>query len=131
MKNKKNRSNFSKNLIKIRKEKGLTQIDLANLTGFSRRMIAYYETNAINPPIDKIEIIAKILSVNITSLIETKEATEIQNEFSEINTKTIKKIKQILSLSTEKRHLVYSYVDSLLEKDKIKKKQKQLAESKK
>lgn len=131
MKNKKNRSNFSKNLIKIRKEKGLTQIDLANLTGFSRRMIAYYETNAINPPIDKIEIIAKALSVNITSLIETKEATEIQNEFSEINTKTIKKIKQILSLSTEKRHLVYSYVDSLLERDKTKKKEKQLSESNK
>ena len=127
MKNKKNRSIFSKNLIKIRKEKGLTQIDLANLTGFSRRMIAYYETNVINPPIDKIEIIAKALNVNITSLIETKETTEIQNKFSEINTKTLKRIKQILELSPENRHVVYSLVDSLLDK----KKQKQLAESKK
>ena len=35
-------------------------------------MIAYYETEAVKPPIDKIEIIAKALNVGINDLLETK-----------------------------------------------------------
>ncbi|HEY0089082.1 MAG TPA: helix-turn-helix transcriptional regulator [Candidatus Lokiarchaeia archaeon] len=126
---KKIKSSFGKNLFKIRKEKSLSQEKLSNLTGISQRMIAYYEKQAINPPLDKIEIIAKAINVNIADLIETKESSKIQDEISQINTKTLKRIKQILELSPEDRHVVYSLVDSLLEKDKTKKKEKQLVES--
>ena len=88
-------------------------------------MIAYYETEAVKPPIDKIEIIAKALNVGINDLLETKEPTKIQSMFAQLDGRTLNKLKDILSLSPEQRHLVYSYVDSLLDK----KKSKQLTES--
>ena len=67
------RPTFSKNLIRLRRERKLTQGDLAKLTGLSPRMIAYYETEAVKPPIDKIGIIAKVLNVNIDELLGLHE----------------------------------------------------------
>ena len=89
----------------------MTQGDLAKLTGLSPRMIAYYETEAVKPPIDKIGIIAKVLNVNIDELLGLHEPTALQNELINIDGRTLKKLKKILSLSTDQRHLVYSFVD--------------------
>jgi transcriptional regulator with XRE-family HTH domain len=65
MKNFNSRPTFSKNLIRLRKERRLSQSELAKLTNISKRMITYYETKAVKPPIDKIESIAKALNVSI------------------------------------------------------------------
>ncbi|HPL18765.1 MAG TPA: helix-turn-helix transcriptional regulator [Spirochaetota bacterium] len=116
MKNFETRPTFSKNLIRLRKERKLSQADLAQLTGLSPRMIAYYETEAVKPPIDKIGLIAKALKVKIEELLDFNEPTAIQKEFVNIDGRTLKKLKKILSLSTDERHLVYSFVDSLLMK---------------
>jgi transcriptional regulator with XRE-family HTH domain len=124
------RSNFSKNLIKFRKERKLTQDELAKLSGLTRRMIGYYEKEASKPPIDNIEAIAKALNITINDLLEKKDSTEIQNEFTDIDTRTLKKLKQILSLPKHERHIIYSMADSFLEKKK-KLNKKQLQESKK
>lgn len=109
-----NRPLFSQNLIKLRKERGLSQEELAGRTGLSKRMIAYYETEAVKPPIDKIETIANVLNVGINDLLESKKPNKIQSEFIQIDGRTLKKLKRILSLSPEDRHLVYSFVDSLI-----------------
>ncbi|MCK5017358.1 MAG: helix-turn-helix transcriptional regulator [Candidatus Peribacteraceae bacterium] len=119
MKNESKKSNFSKNLIKFRKLRGFSQEDLAKKTGYTHRMIAYYETKAVNPPLDKIVNLANILGVKITNLIETKENSKINEEidFSKLDTRTIKKFKQILDLSPMNRVTVYKLVESL-SKDK-------------
>jgi len=125
MKKKKNKSIFNNNLIRLRKERGLSQEELAKLSGISPRMIIYYESEAGNPPVDKIKNIADALKVNIEELLlddnEKKEKKPtLKNELLEINTKTLKRIKQILELTPEDRHVVYSLVDSLLDKKKSK-----------
>jgi transcriptional regulator with XRE-family HTH domain len=116
MKNYSDRPTFSKNLIRFRKERKLTQEELPQLAGLSKRMITYYETKAAKPPVDKIGILAKILHVSIDDLLGIHEPTTIQNEFINIDGRMLKKLKKILSLSTDDRHLVYSFVDSLLMK---------------
>lgn len=116
MKDYKNRPTFSRNLIKLRKERKWPQSELADKTGLPKRMIAYYETEAIKPPIDKVEIIAKVLKVKISDLLGTSEPTSIQNELMNIDSRTLNKIKNILALSAEERHIVYAFVDSLLSK---------------
>ena len=129
MKNKKHKTIFSQNLIRLRKERGLSQQDLANLSGLTQRMIVYYENEAVKPPIDKIEIIAKVLKININDLLSTSdEPLDIQNELSQIDARTLKKLKIILSLPKQQRHMIYSMAESFLEKSN---KEKQLAESKK
>ena len=119
----KEKSVFSHNLIRLRKTRGLTQKELAEKANLSQRMIVYYENEAGNPPIDKIKDIADALKVDIGDLLlkpteKKKNDTQFTDEITNINTKTVKKIQQILALSPEDRHVVYSLVDSLSSKRK-------------
>ena len=126
-----NKTTFSKNLSKIRKEKGLTLENLSKLTGLTQRMIFYYENQAVKPPIDKIEIIAKALNIKINDLLGTNESItplNEKNEFVELDARTIKKIKMILSLSKQERHIIYSLAETFI-RNKKKKKSKQSTES--
>ena len=118
MKPLKDRPQFSRNLVRLRKERRLTQEDLAKKTGLSKRVIAYYETEAVKPPIDNVEALAKALCVEISELLGTRTPTATQNEFENLNGRTLKQLKKILELTPEERHYVYAFVDSLLEKRK-------------
>ncbi len=105
---------LARNLIRLRKKHSLTQADLAKISGVSRRTIALYETHESNPPIDNIEKLAKALHVSIDKLINLEFSdNKLNDDFYNIDSRTLKKIKQILSLSPEQRHMVYSLVDSL------------------
>jgi transcriptional regulator with XRE-family HTH domain len=117
-------TNFSENLIRIRKLKGLSQKDLANLTGISSRMIYHYENHVSHPSIEKIDIIAKALNVSISELIGIEFSKINKNEtedFDNLNVKTIKQLKKILKLNPIDRSTVYKMVDLLLQKDEYKK----------
>jgi transcriptional regulator with XRE-family HTH domain len=114
---KKHRPVFSQNLVKFRKEKGLSQKDLADIAGLSQRMIVYYENKAVKPPIDKIGILAKVLNVEINDLLGISKDTEIQKEFVQIDARTLKKLKIILALPKHQRHIIYSMAESFLEQN--------------
>ena len=127
MNNSKTRTSFNNNLIKLRKERGFTQETLAKISGIPRHLIAYYETKPVKPPIDKVEKLATALNVNIDKLVNPHlNNTKNKNELLNLDSRTINKIKLILSLDKNDRHLVYSYADSLAKK----KKEKQLQNSK-
>jgi len=113
----KNKSLFSRNLKKYRKERGLSQRELAELSGLTLRMISYYENEASKPPIDNITAIAKALNVRINDLIgKENDVTDIQDELSKIDARTLKKIKLILSLTKQERHIIYSMAETFLKK---------------
>ena len=56
------KSIFSKKLSKARKERGLTQEELADELGISRNKICYYELNAKNPSISLISMFSKFFN---------------------------------------------------------------------
>jgi len=115
--NKKHRIPFSRNLLKFRKERGLSQQDLANRTGLTQRMIVYYENEAVKPPIDKIEILSKALDVAINELLGISTETKIQKEFTQIDARTLKKFRTILALPKHQRHIIYSMAESFLKQN--------------
>jgi transcriptional regulator with XRE-family HTH domain len=121
MKISKDRTSLADNIIYHRKKLGLTQNALADLAGVSRRMIAYYETKPATPPIDVIAAIAKALTIKIEDLIGQKVEKKLESEFLNVDARTLKKIKQILSLPRRQRHKVYEYVDLLISKGATKK----------
>ena len=54
-----------------RKQKGLTQIDLARLTGINRSMIGQLERGRFKPSIEQLEALAEALDFDITKLYVT------------------------------------------------------------
>lgn len=60
---------FSERLKKIREQKGLTQEQLAQRSGLSRRMIQKYESGVARPRYDASEKIASALDVPVSELL--------------------------------------------------------------
>ena len=59
----------------IRNDKGLTQVQLAELIGLSDRTIQYYEGNSRVPSLEVLKIIAEKLNVSLLVLLENEIAT--------------------------------------------------------
>lgn len=59
---------LGKNLARIRKEKGITQEKLQDLSGLDRGYISGVERGARNPSIKNIERLAKALGVSVSDL---------------------------------------------------------------
>ena len=62
-----------------RKEKGLTQIELANLTGINRSMIGQLENRTFKPSIAQLEALAEALDFDITALFVEGEKAKPKN----------------------------------------------------
>ena len=119
MENSSNKSVFAKNLIAIRKAKGLSQRDLAKLSNLSNRVIAYYETRSSIPSYKILAKIAKALDTSICSLIDPEYSDK---NILGLNMRTIKKIKLLDQLSPASQRKVLDYIKALLAQEKLIKK---------
>jgi len=64
---------FSKNLVLLRKNKGLTQSELASTVGLQTSTVGSYETGASLPSLASLVKIAEVLNVSINRLLTGKE----------------------------------------------------------
>lgn len=62
--------NFGNNLIKLRKQKNMTQMELASVLGISYSTIAMYETNKRQPRMEVVKKIADFFNVPVSELIQ-------------------------------------------------------------
>lgn len=62
-------------LLALRKAAGLSQADLADLTGLSSKTIAYWETSATPPRSDVLPQLAKALGVSVEDLLADHRPT--------------------------------------------------------
>jgi transcriptional regulator with XRE-family HTH domain len=65
---------FGSVLVKLRKQRGLTQAQLAEKMGTTKRAIAYYERSMKNPSIGTIVKIAEALGIQKEKLLKTPNA---------------------------------------------------------
>lgn len=110
-------SDFGKQLKSIRKSKGLTQVELANISGISRRAIAHYETQVIKPPVDKINILADVLNTSVDELLGKVKTKKKEN----VPFKIMKHVRIIEKLPQKDQNAIFQLIKSLAEKNKIKK----------
>lgn len=115
------RSIFAQNLIRFRRLRGFSQGDLAEASGISRRMVGHYEAHSTIPPIDKIEALAKALGVKPSQLLEdVQENTQgAEIDLSDIDPRSIKKLKDILSLPPEDRNDLYRILNKMVRKNQL------------
>ncbi len=98
---------FSDLLIKLRKEKGMTQKDLAEVLHISDKSISRWENGSNLPSLEMMYEISKVFGVPFNTLIKARVSNdnvddtykEIINELSVINKKKIKVFKIIILIS--------------------------------
>lgn len=71
---------FNKKLQELRKQKGMTQEELAEALFVSRAAISKWESGRGYPSIDSLQAIAKYFSVSVDQLLSTDEALELGKE---------------------------------------------------
>jgi transcriptional regulator with XRE-family HTH domain len=111
---------FGEKLRTIRRMKGLTQAQLADLANTSQRMIAHYESHIKRPPLDKINDFAVALNIPVEELLENPELTKEQRKKEEVSYSIMKRVKIIEQLPTRDQKAIFRLINSLAEKNKLK-----------
>ena len=109
-------SPFGERLFRIRKARGLTQGQLAELIDSSQRAISAYETVAQFPPAPVLVALAKALKVTTDELLglkSIKSAAPVVPEEAEAR-RLWKKFQLIMSLTEKDRRAVIRLVNSLV-----------------
>ncbi len=123
MKNEPTIIDFGKRLAKLRKASGLTQQQLGDKIGVSKRVIAYYEGETKYPPAHLIVPLSKALNVTADELLGVKEPKNILNDKHAAMWRRLK----VLETFTEKdKKAVLQYVSVIADKNKA---QQQSSES--
>ena len=109
------RETFSDRLARLRRAAGLTQRELADKTGISNRMIAYYETRSGSPPIQVVQKLAPALGVSADQLLGLDAAPTAVDAPSTLELRLWKKVRQLRNLPERRRRAILEVLDGLLD----------------
>lgn len=113
-------SEFGKNLSQIRKQRRLTQQQLAEFVDVQQRVISRWETGAVKPHLDHAIKLARVLEVSLDQLVLGDEADLAGPEF-EVQNKRLKELcRQVDQLRPEEQEVVCHVMDSLVRKERMK-----------
>jgi transcriptional regulator with XRE-family HTH domain len=105
---------FGDKLRYLRLEKGLTQTQLGDKVGLSKRMMAHYEKHATRPPTDKTALLAHALGVKMEDLLKNGPIDKTKRT----DPKFARKLEKAKALPTNDKQVLETMIDSLLKKNK-------------
>jgi transcriptional regulator with XRE-family HTH domain len=104
-------SEFGERLYNLRKQRGWTQIQLAEAIGSTQRAISRYETVAEYPPASVIVELAKALKVTSDELLGLKKPKPVKQDPE--TQRLWKKFVHVLELSEKDRRAIMRMINSL------------------
>jgi len=104
---------FGKRLLELRKVRGLTQVELAELTGSTQRAISYYENEASFPPAAAVIVLAKALYVTTDELLGLEQRETGPLETDPQLRRMWKRFQRVSSLPERDQRAVIRLINSL------------------
>jgi transcriptional regulator with XRE-family HTH domain len=101
------------NIIRYRKEKAMSQTDLAKKMKTSQRLVAYYENKASNIPLNKLHGVADALGVSVGALLDERPVNG--GVEPGIDVRLFKRLKQIEALPRRARDALIHSINTELE----------------
>jgi transcriptional regulator with XRE-family HTH domain len=102
---------FGQRLARVRKEKGYTQVELAEKMGIIQVLISDYERDKLRPYYDTIINFSKALGVSTDELLGIKLNKQNSNK---PNLKITRRMKKIEKLSESQQRFIFKTIDSLI-----------------
>ena len=102
-------------ITKIRKEKKLSQVDVASYVGVSRDAISKYERDDIIPSVENANKIAQILGVSLDYLMSEDDNLEV------VDIDMLNRMKEIQRLNEDDKSTVVKIIDAFIRDTKTKK----------
>jgi transcriptional regulator with XRE-family HTH domain len=104
---------FGRTLAEIRRRKGLTQEELAQLLGTTRRIVSYYERDVTNPSIEVITKIATALNVPVEHFLEHMDK-QAQQKPTKIDRGLSRRCEEAQKLPQNARLEIKRFIDAML-----------------
>lgn len=98
---------FAENLVKMRKQRGWTQIDVSIKTGINPKTISSYENGRTEPNLGEVVKLCKIFDCSIAFLTDTKE-----REPGDISTEDL--MFKLATLDLNKLLQIKDHIDALI-----------------
>jgi transcriptional regulator with XRE-family HTH domain len=111
-------NDLTTNLKKLRRKKGYTQAQLAEMCGLTRRIIVHYENYVKDPVFENVKKIAEALDVSIDELSGKAESGKHKKQ-DDVSYKIMKRVRVIEKLPKRDQDMVFSLINSLVKKNKV------------
>lgn len=102
-------STFGKRLRECRKEKGLSQNEVAKLLNTNHSVIGKYERDDVNPSIDAVKRLAELLNTTVAYLVGEADTDALFK-----NSDMLRRLKDISELPEKDRQAILYNLDALL-----------------
>ena len=102
-------STFGKRLRDCRKEKGLSQNEVAKLLNTNHSVIGKYERDDVNPSIDAVKRLAELLDTTVAYLVGEADTDELFK-----NSDMLRRLKDISQLPEQDKQAILYNLDALL-----------------
>lgn len=102
-------------ITQIRKEKKLSQVDVATAVGVSRDAISKYERDDIIPSVENAKKIAQTLGVSLDYLVSEDDNVEV------VDTDMLNRMREIQRLGNDDKNTVTKIIDAFIRDTKTKK----------
>jgi transcriptional regulator with XRE-family HTH domain len=106
--------NIGENIISLRKQQNMSQLELADKAEVSRTIIGNYERNTNTPSIEVLIKIAKVFNVSVDFLIG-------EGELSTFDKDLLKRIEDIEKLDPDTKKHLFFLIDNVIQNFKTKK----------
>jgi transcriptional regulator with XRE-family HTH domain len=106
---------FGDKMTMLRKQKNISQVELAEKTSISRDGISKYERGDIIPSVEYAKRIADVLGVSLDYLVSEDAKDEA------LDKEAVKRIKDIQKLPEQEKEKVLSVIDALIRDFKTRK----------
>ena len=110
--------NFGKRLAALRKTAGLSQTKLAELSGTSQRMIAYYEGRPTLPPGHVLSALAAALALSVDEMMGAKPKAAPRKR-ERISPHVLRRVRAIEDLPLNDKRRLLDLIDTYLERAKL------------
>lgn len=110
---------FGKNLVRFRKEKGLTQENLVKKSGVAISQIRRYEADKSSPSLDAIIRLVKTLGVSIDEMVFDKTTAIAADKI--IDRELLEQFEMISSMDEEERRIVKKILEGVIVKNQVEK----------
>jgi len=109
---------FAENVAAYRKKMGFSQYELGEKCGLSRTMISHCEREGSIPQAEKLQTLADALEIPVYKLFQPRTPDDDPG-LSGIDPRSVKKLRDILSLTPEDRNDLYRILNKLLRKSQL------------
>ncbi|QMV17275.1 helix-turn-helix domain-containing protein [Granulicella sp. 5B5] len=101
-------------LAQVRKERGLTQVELAERTGLIQVVVSDYERGRLRLPADMAVRFAEVLGVTVDELLQSRKKSGAAKTTKQPSLKLVRRMEQIESLPIYQQRALLTTIDTFI-----------------